>query len=968
MGFGVPPYAHDDDPVRGVQCALAMDQLLHSERVGGRAFGITTGDVFCGSIGNERRAEYGMVGSKVVLAARLMVAALKGDKSRGSIIVDADTYSTASEQIPFELDLNGQDQMEPIKVKGREEPVETYRPRKEESVFRKKASNIKLPEPHRPVGEELGAVSSSGSIDSNTRDNEPQAAAQGARLARPTAKRGQKFSSAAAANLIQRQSAIRAEFDDFSVRGVGGGGGGGSFADKSFPRSANNQQILLKGKSKGWANAAKAAEFYMWPMFGRDVEVRRIQTALDDFVEEHLVDSELWRDGGGGGGGAAIRPAGPGAVMLIEGPAGIGKTSMMKRTLDLAHRNGFCVIEVTFSNISGRGVSGGGGGGGGGFTPWFKMMDALHTEIDRLKSNGTAPAGMDAFPKDQKQRLNLMRMQGLTLQAASAFMSIDSDVVDALYDELHSCVVWLVYEVMKHVPVALFVEDAGFLGIEGMAMMHSLVAQNNLPGLMLVMALNPQHLSRIAGCDEIIDAMRGLAASNDDDGGGGAAAGGLKVGGGRRSGGGGGKKGSAHLPLGGLDESATESVLLHFGRTEGVRSVEPRVLKFIHERSRGNPWHAKEWMFDRLKLEVLEIHGGEDPRTSMVTTSGGTTAPRKSGLAQSPRMSAGQGYRPGELHVKDVGKLLRAQLPYSVRSSFTSMLDKLDEDDLIALRVSAVLGEVSSNLLDAVKIAIAPARLADSLPNLVKSGFLVPVPPELSDILACYASGHCAKKFGVPFEAEEYKYTTVGSSSGNGNETVYRFASLAMQEVAYGSWSLDHRAEVHERAIELTTNILRRLDELSRECGVDSFLLRNQKELQAATPRVRVECYAKLVHHRCMGENYDAAVELHDEYDHAVASVTGERKTPLLDFCMEQVEQVFGAEHLDPVKHGSNWRMEHAYLVPHVRGVAMVREMKTKKRFAKLRGVLHLGGFRRMNQKEKENVGGGSEPSTVAAA
>jgi hypothetical protein len=41
---------------------------------------------------------------------------------------------------------------------------------------------------------------------------------------------------------------------------------------------------------------------------------------------------------------------------------------------------------------------------------------------------------------------------------------------------------------MKIVPVALFVDDAASLGFEGLAMMHSLVAENNLPGLMLVIA------------------------------------------------------------------------------------------------------------------------------------------------------------------------------------------------------------------------------------------------------------------------------------------------------------------------------------------------------------------------------------------------------------------------------------------------------------------------------------------------
>mmetsp|Transcript_35395 Transcript_35395/g.56910 ORF Transcript_35395/g.56910 Transcript_35395/m.56910 type:complete len:95 (-) Transcript_35395:849-1133(-) len=81
-----------------------------------------------------------------------------------------------------------------------------------------------------------------------------------------------------------------------------------------------------------------------------------------------------------------------------------------------------------------------------------------------------------------------MHLQGMTLRTASDFMSIDADDVDALFDELHTCVAWLVHEAMKHVPIALFVDDAASLGIEGLAMMHSLVAENNLPGLMLVIA------------------------------------------------------------------------------------------------------------------------------------------------------------------------------------------------------------------------------------------------------------------------------------------------------------------------------------------------------------------------------------------------------------------------------------------------------------------------------------------------
>lgn len=49
--LGLPPLAHEDDAVRGVQAALAMQTALRG--LGWRcAIGITTGRAFCGSVGN----------------------------------------------------------------------------------------------------------------------------------------------------------------------------------------------------------------------------------------------------------------------------------------------------------------------------------------------------------------------------------------------------------------------------------------------------------------------------------------------------------------------------------------------------------------------------------------------------------------------------------------------------------------------------------------------------------------------------------------------------------------------------------------------------------------------------------------------------------------------------------------------------------------------------------------------------
>ncbi|MCL4296074.1 MAG: AAA family ATPase [Anaerolineae bacterium] len=112
--LGLPPLAHEDDPARGIQVALAVQAELR--RMGLRsAIGVTSGRAFCGMVGNNRRREYTMIGDVVNLAARLMQAA------SDSILCDAATYNAAQAQLNFEA-------LPPMKVKGKAEPVAVYRP------------------------------------------------------------------------------------------------------------------------------------------------------------------------------------------------------------------------------------------------------------------------------------------------------------------------------------------------------------------------------------------------------------------------------------------------------------------------------------------------------------------------------------------------------------------------------------------------------------------------------------------------------------------------------------------------------------------------------------------------------------------------------------------------------------------------------------------------------------------------
>lgn len=134
-GFGLPPLAHEDDAIRGVQAALDMHSELRALGLHG-AIGITTGRAFCGAVGNDLRREYTMIGDVVNLSARLMQAA------DGTILCDAATYRATQNSAALELllgvDLDGSgavgdvpffEELSPILVKGKSAPVPVYRPR-----------------------------------------------------------------------------------------------------------------------------------------------------------------------------------------------------------------------------------------------------------------------------------------------------------------------------------------------------------------------------------------------------------------------------------------------------------------------------------------------------------------------------------------------------------------------------------------------------------------------------------------------------------------------------------------------------------------------------------------------------------------------------------------------------------------------------------------------------------------------
>ncbi|MBW2205216.1 MAG: adenylate/guanylate cyclase domain-containing protein, partial [Deltaproteobacteria bacterium] len=100
--FGVPE-EHDDDPLRAVACALAMqnalvelnNELTHEGYpVLEMGIGINTGSVIVGNIGSEIRAKYGIVGATVNMASRI-----ESNTVGGEVLMGESTYRLVKEAV-----------------------------------------------------------------------------------------------------------------------------------------------------------------------------------------------------------------------------------------------------------------------------------------------------------------------------------------------------------------------------------------------------------------------------------------------------------------------------------------------------------------------------------------------------------------------------------------------------------------------------------------------------------------------------------------------------------------------------------------------------------------------------------------------------------------------------------------------------------------------------------------------------
>ncbi|EGZ17668.1 hypothetical protein PHYSODRAFT_501470 [Phytophthora sojae] len=148
VAIGLPPFFHENNCFRGIKFA---SYVLES---GVKAsIGVTTGSVFCGSVGSNARAEFAVVGDSINLAARLMAAAPVGE-----IYCDDRTHKETKDSVHF------RDAIEMI-VKGKTEPIQVFPVQQysQAEVFATDLPDTAYPAPYR-CSNILDAVPLFGSV------------------------------------------------------------------------------------------------------------------------------------------------------------------------------------------------------------------------------------------------------------------------------------------------------------------------------------------------------------------------------------------------------------------------------------------------------------------------------------------------------------------------------------------------------------------------------------------------------------------------------------------------------------------------------------------------------------------------------------------------------------------------------------------------------------------------------------
>ncbi|KAJ3412299.1 hypothetical protein HDV05_000957 [Chytridiales sp. JEL 0842] len=116
--FGLPPWTHEKDPLLALKAAVEFDDFVKSKpEIGKISIGVATGEILISLIGTRSRADAGLLGDSVNVAARLL--SIGNDSPQTVIKCDQKTFSLTKED--FNHSFLGAQQ-----VKGKSQTIDVW--------------------------------------------------------------------------------------------------------------------------------------------------------------------------------------------------------------------------------------------------------------------------------------------------------------------------------------------------------------------------------------------------------------------------------------------------------------------------------------------------------------------------------------------------------------------------------------------------------------------------------------------------------------------------------------------------------------------------------------------------------------------------------------------------------------------------------------------------------------------------
>ncbi len=328
-----------------------------------------------------------------------------------------------------------------------------------------------------------------------------------------------------------------------------------------------------------------------------------------------------------------------GAVVRIEGEAGIGKSRLIAAFADRLKVNGLTLAAGAGRNIERN-------------TPYLAARQMARWLLGLGPLEQAEPEAQIVHITTLLESLNPQWLLRLPLLGDLLDLPIPDNATTATFDPqlrraaLLTLTVEIIQTVARTTPLALLVEDAQWLDEASLDMLAALARVIEQTPMVLIIVHRPAEQETAP----TIDALAKMSSAT-------------------------------HLILGGLDRAGMRSVVeLRLGG-----AISPLALDLIERQAQGNPFFCQELVDTLLAAgEIEQVKGGGDPRWALSDT-----------VIEALRQARALVRLDGEWRLaQDIALTdITPGLPDSIHGAVLARFDRMNEQDKLTLKVASVIGQ-----------------------------------------------------------------------------------------------------------------------------------------------------------------------------------------------------------------------------------------------------------------------------------